>query len=63
MNEINENMSINELDSWDSLSQMDLVITLEKEYSVNFDLHEIRRMNSYNGIVQLLSNKGIDLGA
>lgn len=47
--------------SWDSLKQMDLVMTLENEYGIMLVIPDILRMVSVSGIVEVLTEKGVDL--
>lgn len=48
--------------SWDSLKQMDLVMTLEREYAIVLEIADIVRMDSVANIVDVLKGKGVDLG-
>ena len=48
--------------TWDSLKQMDLVVTLEKEYAIALDIPDILKMTSVAGIVDVLREKEVDLG-
>lgn len=48
--------------SWDSLKQMDLVLTLEREYNITLEFPDIIRMNSVANIIDVLASKGITLG-
>lgn len=45
--------------SWDSLRQMDLVVSLETEYEVTLEIEDIVRMRSVGAIIEVLSAKGI----
>ena len=47
---------------WDSLTQMDLVVSLEQEFAVTLEISDILKMGSVGGIVSVLREKGIDLG-
>ena len=49
--------------SWDSLKQMDLLMSLEREVGIALEIPDIIRMNSVANIVDVLSSKGVDLGA
>lgn len=49
-----------EVDSWDSLKQMDLVISLETAYDISLEIADIVRMTSVLEIVAVLSEKGVD---
>ncbi len=48
--------------TWDSLRQMDLVTTLEREYEVALDIPDILRMISVAGILEVLQEKGVVVG-
>ena len=48
--------------SWDSLKQMDLVMSLEREFSIALEIPDIVRLNSVENIMDVLSGKGVDLG-
>ena len=47
--------------NWDSLKQMDLVMTLEREYAVALEISDIVRMTSVGAIVEVLRGKGVSL--
>tara|TARA_B100000795_G_C22767826_1_gene426506 strand:+ start:96 stop:335 length:240 start_codon:yes stop_codon:yes gene_type:complete len=49
-----------DVSSWDSLKQMDLVTTLESEYSISFEITDIIQMNSVRSIVDVLISKGVN---
>jgi acyl carrier protein len=48
--------------SWDSLRQMDLVVSLEREYGIALDITDMVQMLSVAGIIKVLQQKGVDLG-
>lgn len=60
---IREDMSRDDVVSWDSLKQMDLVMTLEREYDIELELAEIPRMKSVAAILTVLREKGVDVAA
>lgn len=43
--------------SWDSLNHINLVVALEQEFGLLFDLQEIESMLSYDQILQVLERK------
>ena len=49
--------------TWDSLKQMDLVMSLEREYGIALDIPDILRMTSVAEIMTVLQDKGVDLGS
>ena len=48
--------------SWDSLKQMDLVMSVEREFGISLEINDIVRMDSVANIVAVLQDKGADLG-
>lgn len=59
--EIHPDLQKNDVGSWDSLKQMDLVMTLENEYGITLAIPDIIRMVSVGEIVNVLKEKGIEL--
>jgi len=49
--------------SWDSLKQMDLVMSLEREFDIALEIQDIIKMDSVKNIIEILESKGVDLGA
>ena len=47
--------------SWDSLRQMDLVMSVEREFGITLEVADIIRMDSVANIIAVLEDKGIDL--
>jgi len=47
--------------SWDSLKQMDLVVSLESEYGILLEIPDILQMQSVEEIINVLKNKGVNL--
>ena len=43
--------------SWDSLSHINLMVAIEQEFQVSFDVSEIESMLSYSDIVETLERK------
>lgn len=59
--EIHAGLTKADVGSWDSLKQMDLVMTLEKEYDILLAIPDILRMMSVAGIIEVLRGKGVQL--
>lgn len=51
-----------DVESWDSLKQMDLVVSLEREYNITLELLDIVGMTTVATIMEVLAAKGVDLG-
>lgn len=60
--QITPELTKNQVGSWDSLKQMDLVMTLEREFGIALEIPDIVRMDSVKNIVDVLAGKGVDLG-
>jgi len=53
---IEENASPDNIESWDSLKQMNLMIALEEEFEIGFKDEDIIEMINYKLIVNILKN-------
>jgi len=47
-----------DIDTWDSLRQMDLVVSLEEGFDISLEIEDIIAMNSVQSIVDVLTAKG-----
>ncbi len=54
---ITEDITMDELDQWDSLKHINLIMALEREYQVVFDEDEIVEMLSFQKIEEMLKSK------
>lgn len=61
--EVQPDLTKRQVDTWDSLKQMDLVLSLEREYGIELDIPDILRMTSVAEIMAVLKGKGVDLGS
>lgn len=55
---INDSLSRDSVSKWDSLTQMDLVATIEREFDVVLDITDIVKMKTIGDIVNVLESKG-----
>jgi acyl carrier protein len=60
--QVQPGLTKDDVGSWDSLKQMDLVMSLEREYDITLEFADIIRMNSVASIIEVLVGKGVDLG-
>ncbi len=51
--------SIDTIDEWDSMLHMELIIALEKSYSIRVEPEDIVRLTSVTSIQDYLNNKGL----
>lgn len=59
--EITPETTKGDVESWDSLKQMDLVMSLERAYDLTLDIQDIVAMTSMAAIAQVLRDKGVRL--
>jgi len=57
LNEISDNSSPNNIDKWDSMAHMNLIVELEKEFDLLFDANEITEMINFKSIMLIVTNK------
>ena len=61
INEVNKETSPENTDSWDSLNMVKVVIEIEKEFGVRFELDDISDIGNVGDIENLLKDHNIDL--
>jgi len=54
LNEVDEQSSMDNVVSWDSLRQINLILALEDEYSVEFTDAEVAAMTSAKSVLETL---------
>lgn len=54
--EISDNTNPENIDNWDSLKQMGLIIAIEEEFKIQFDDDIIFELDSYSSIKSALEN-------
>ena len=59
VDEITDESSPDNIESWDSLKHMNLVVALEEEFNIRFDDDEIVEMMNYGLIKVILSKKSL----
>ena len=60
---ITPELTKDDVGTWDSLKQMDLVLSLEQNYGVTLEIGDIVRMTSVAEIKAVLTDKGLDVAA
>ena len=57
-----KNASMNSISTWDSLSHIELMMTIEEEFNIpKISPDEIVSMTSTESIKQILKNKGVEI--
>lgn len=57
--DITDKLTIDNLEAWDSLKHMDLIVSLEQAFNTEFTFDEIIIMTSVISIKRILNNKGM----
>jgi acyl carrier protein len=52
--EIDSDTSTDNIDTWDSLHHMDLIVAIEDEFDVSFDVEDIPELQNYAEILEHL---------
>ena len=53
----NKNLSIDKVESWDSLTHMDLITSLEEEFGFELSMDEIMQMTNISSIHKIIQEK------
>lgn len=56
-----EDFEFNKTQKWDSLKHIQLILALEKEFSIKIKTSEIEKLNSYKKIINELVKKSVIL--
>lgn len=57
VSEITLDMTKDDISSWDSLRHMDLIVSLENEFNISFEIEDIINMRTIKDIVEIVTNK------
>ncbi|MBM3145497.1 MAG: acyl carrier protein [Chloroflexi bacterium] len=55
--DISDDLTMREIETWDSLKHMELIVSIEREYDVQLTFEEIVQMQSVQAIKNILSIK------
>ncbi len=55
--EISGETSAKDIEDWDSLNQINLIVAMEKEFKIKFDLAEVQRLPNVGGMLALIRHK------
>ena len=55
--EISNDTEIKDVDSWDSLTHMEMIAALEQEFKIEFDADEIMSMTIFSTIQELVNKR------
>ncbi len=55
--QLSDDLSIDKVESWDSLTHMDLVTSLEEEFGFEFSMDEIIQMTNVSSVYKIIQEK------
>jgi len=59
INSLSDELGPNDIENWDSLGQMKLIVALEEMYKVKFEVSEMFEIFTLGDIKRILKNKGV----
>jgi acyl carrier protein len=54
---LNPEMTASDVEGWDSLAHVRLILTIEKAFNIKFAASEIGRLKNVGGLAQLIQSK------
>ena len=58
-NKISENLNTKNCEKWDSLAHLNLILSLESEFKISFDIDKVSKLLSYKLIKLELKKHGV----
>ena len=58
---LNEDMTSNDIGSWDSLSHMLMITQVENAFSIKFSLREINKLKNVGVLIRLIESKSVNV--
>ncbi len=55
--ELRGEMNSDELEEWDSLASMSLIMKLEKEFGIKYEFDDILQMDSLDAVIKITAGK------
>ncbi len=57
--DISSTENFSELDNWDSLTYVSLIVSLQKNFSITLTKDEIQKISSTNGILEIFKDRSL----
>lgn len=54
---ITDSTNSDDIEDWDSLEHISLVIAMEKEFDMKFDIKEVNKLENVGGMIDLIMRK------
>ena len=55
--EVNDAMTANDVEAWDSLTHINLIVAVEKEFKIKFTTGEVNHLRNVGDLVALIRRK------
>ncbi len=55
--EVNENTTSNDIEDWDSLEHINLVVAVEQEFGIKFNMNEVTTMKNVGEMVDIIISR------
>ncbi|MCR5730737.1 MAG: acyl carrier protein [Ruminococcus sp.] len=52
--ELEDNTTADDIEDWDSLTHIDLVVAVEKEFGIKFSMGEVRKLQNVGEMVDII---------
>ncbi|MBF0358013.1 MAG: acyl carrier protein [Magnetococcales bacterium] len=59
--ELTPTMTSRDVESWDSLAQVKLIIAIEQAFKISFDIEELTNIRHIGDMVTLIQKKGCEI--
>lgn len=54
---ISDSTNSNDIEDWDSLEHIALIVSMEKEFNTSFDIKEVNKLENVGGMIDLIMTK------
>ncbi len=55
--EIKDETNAEDIEDWDSLEHITLIVAMEKEFQMKFDIKEVNKLENVGGMIDLIKRK------
>lgn len=55
--ELTEETNSNDIEDWDSLEQINLIVAIEKEFNIKFEISEVNKMKNVGEMVDTIMTR------
>ena len=54
---INDGTCAEDIEDWDSLEQINLIVSMEKTFNIKFDISEVEKLSNVGQMIDLIGSK------